>query len=66
MELAHDDTEKLDDWHRSELRRLRFTRTQERFLRSLIDAGEVELAEIREKVEVRGWEPEQVMACYAA
>jgi len=59
------DAEKLERWHRHELRRLGFNKSQEVFLRLQIEGGEVSLAEVRDKVEVRGWCPEQVMACYS-
>lgn len=65
MELLLTDDERLDRWHRDELQRLGFTRQQTQFLCSLIDGGELLLAEVREKVEGRGWSPDQVMACYA-
>ena len=66
MDAVATDAEKLDRWHRDELRRLGFRGYQERHLRALIDLGEVSLEEVREKVERRGWGHDQVMACYAA
>lgn len=50
---------KLEDWHRAELQRLGFSREQRQFLMALMDADELDLADVRDLIEKRRWTPEQ-------
>jgi hypothetical protein len=53
------------DWRLSELRRLGFTLRQRAHLISLMETDPYMLAEVRRKVEERGWLPELVFLDYA-
>jgi hypothetical protein len=58
-DLGRDDALVVREWRIHELQRLRFTQKQRAELLRLIEAGEVELAEVRALVEKRGWTAEQ-------
>jgi DNA-binding MarR family transcriptional regulator len=63
--VATDTEQQLKLWHIDELRRLKFTMQQRTVLLKLLDDGEVELAEIRDLIERRGWTPEQAFLSLA-
>jgi hypothetical protein len=60
-----DTQEQLHSWHLDSLKALGFTRLQQAKLIELLDDGEVELAEIRDLIERRGWTPEQAFLSLA-
>ena len=63
--MSETEQDVLRSWHLESLRALGFTRLQRVALVELVDDGEIDLAELRDLIEKRGWTPEQAFLAVA-
>jgi hypothetical protein len=59
VDAVLDDEELVRDWRQKELRRLGFTQKQRTHLLDLIEAGDLNLEQVRHPIDDLGWTAEQ-------